>query len=152
MRAEPPRSEHPAQVCPHNLLLLKKIPSIYRSPKDPRSTSASIFVLTGTGTVFDGKEGIRIRDIIDGTSDTLLVVEAKRNIPWTKPEDIPYDPDKPLPNLGGYEEGGFNAALCDGASRFFSEKIDEWILRAAITRNDGQPLPRSLYEPAGSDE
>ena len=33
----------------------------------------------------------------------LAVVEAKREIPWTKPVDIPYDPDKDLPKLEGFQ-------------------------------------------------
>ena len=33
-----------------------------------------------------------IRKIRDGTSKTIGLVEAKRAIPWTKPEDIAYDP------------------------------------------------------------
>ena len=48
---------------------------------------------------------MKIRDITDGTSNTLMIVEAKRNIPWTKPEDLSFDPDKPVPELGGFVEG-----------------------------------------------
>ena len=49
-----------------------------------------------------------MESITDGPSCTILLVEAKRNIPWTKPADIPYDPHKLLPALGGYSEGGFH--------------------------------------------
>jgi len=56
----------------------------------------------------DGKERSTMESITDGPSCTILLVEAKRNIPWTKPADIPYDPHKLLPALGGYSEGGFH--------------------------------------------
>ena len=36
------------------------------------------------------------------------MVEAKRDIPWTKPEDIPFDVDKELPKLGGFAGQGFS--------------------------------------------
>jgi prepilin-type processing-associated H-X9-DG protein len=127
---------------PHNLKLLEKIPAFYRSPKDaPGSTNAAYFALTGPETVFSGKEGVKLSEIADGPSYTLLLVEAKRDIPWTKPEDILYEKDKPLPKLGGFNREGFNAAWCDGSVRFISEPIDEQILRAMITKSGGEPNP-----------
>lgn len=83
-------------------------------------------------------------EIVDGTSNTLLAVEAKRDIPWTKPEDIPYDGSKPVPDIGGYYAEGFNAAICDGSVRFFAKGVDERILRLWITKADGQPIPLPL--------
>jgi hypothetical protein len=76
--------------------------------------------------------------ITDGTSNTLLVVEAKRAIPWTKPEDIPFAPDQPLPKLGGFALRGFDALFCDGSVRFIMDSIDENVLRALITRAGGE--------------
>jgi hypothetical protein len=74
----------------------------------------------------------------DGTARTLLVVEAKRSIPWTKPDDVPYDPDKPLPELGGIFRGGFNASLCDGSVHFIPEPVDEDVFRAMVTKAGGE--------------
>jgi len=65
-------------------------------------------------------------------------VEAKRDVPWTKPEDVPFDPDKPLPKLGGFTTGGFHALLADVTVRFIPESMDENMLRAAIQKADGQ--------------
>ena len=33
-------------------------------------------------------------------------VEAAKAVPWTKPEDVPYDPKGPLPKLGGLFKDG----------------------------------------------
>lgn len=144
---------------PNNRKLLDKMPAVFRSPNEPaESKNALYFVLTGPGTIFDGKEGTTMMQITDGTSNTILAVEAKRDIPWTKPEDIPYDPDKPLPKLGGYFEGGFNAAMADGAVRFLSSTASEKILRLLITKADRQPVrvedakpsAQPIQPPAGS--
>ena len=79
------------------------------------------------------------------------VVEGKREVPWTKPEDIPYDADKPLPKLGGWFEQGFCAAFCDGQAMFIASDIDEKALRAWITRAGGENVSRGVFpktEPA----
>ena len=126
---------------PENLKILEKMPAVYRHPKDPfETTDTCYFALTGPGTVFSGEEGTRIVDIRDGTSNTLMIVEAKRAVPWTKPEDIPYDPAQPMPELGGHFKGGFNTAFCDGAVRFIADSIDEKILRGLISRSGGESV------------
>jgi hypothetical protein len=94
--------------------------------------------LTGPGTMFDGPKGTQIREIRDGCSNTILLVEAKRDIPWTKPDDIPYDPKKPLPKLGGFFGDAFNVVMVDGSARTLSNSIEEAILRALATKSDGR--------------
>jgi len=144
---------------PNNRRLAEIRVPVFHCPSEiARSANASYFALVGPGTVFEKKDrakpsgvpkspvagspgprietdGISFTEIRDGTSNTLMIVEAKRNIPWSKPEDIPYDPKKPIPELGGYFEGGFHAARCDGAVFFLPNSIAEATLRAMISRN-----------------
>ncbi|MCH7686119.1 MAG: DUF1559 domain-containing protein [Planctomycetes bacterium] len=133
---------------PNNKNVLAKMPDVFRDPHmDGKSTSSAYFVLTGDATVFDGEEGTSFRDIRDGTSNTILVVEAKRNIPWTKPADIPYDadPKKDFPKLGGFYKGGFHVLFCDGSVRFISEDIDVTLLRALFTIDGGEVVSRDDF-------
>ena len=58
-------------------------------------------------------------DITDGTSNTLMIVEAVTPVLWTKPEDLTFDPDEPLPELGGLFPGSFQAVFFDGAVRIY---------------------------------
>ncbi len=126
---------------PANKRVLEKMPDVFRSPyDDPKSTNSGYFALVGPGTAFEGTKGIRISDFVDGTSNTLLVVEAKRSIPWTKPEDIPFDPGKALPELGGFDEGKFAAALADGSVRLFETAKIADRLKWLIMRNDVRPV------------
>jgi hypothetical protein len=116
-----------------NKKVLAQMPAIFRSPSDePHGNNADYFVLTGKGTMFSGKEGIKLSDITGGTSNTIMIVEAKRDIPWTKPEDIDYDPSQPLPKLGGHFAGGFSAAFADGSVRFIGQGVEEKSLKALI--------------------
>lgn len=124
---------------PANRQVLARMPNVYRAPLDRvGSTNAGYFVLAGPGTIFDGPKGRAFLDIMDGTSNTILLVESKREIPWTQPEDIPYDPQKPLPDFGGYYDGEFGIALADGAYRFVRKNLDEKTFRALITRGGGE--------------
>jgi hypothetical protein len=128
---------------PHNKPLLAKMPRRYAPPlpgktKEKYATFYQVFV--GDGTIFEGREGMSVADITDGTSCTIAIAEAAYAVPWTKPADLPYDAKKPLPKLGGLFDGGFHASLADGSARFVSSKVTERTLRAAITRNSGDIL------------
>jgi hypothetical protein len=128
-----------------NLAVLRKMPDLFRSPNDVlTSTNASYFVLTGSGTVFDGNEGTKLTEIEDGTSNTLLFAEAKRAVPWTKPEDLPYDPAQPVPALGGWRPDEFLIVLCDGSALPVAngEGGDKNLLKPLIEKSDGQVPPR----------
>ena len=84
--------------------------------------------------------GPGIMQITDGTSNTILAVEAQREIPWTKPEDIPFFPNGPMPELGGFTPDGFNAAFADGSVRYIKKAIKPNVLKALITRDGGEVI------------
>jgi hypothetical protein len=128
----------------HNKKLLAMMPRTYATPQDEKTVKEHITYyqgFVGPGAFFEGKKGLRMpADFTDGTSNTIMIVEASKAVPWTKPEDIPFDADKPLPKLGLPGAPGFSAAICDGSVRLFTPKTTQRTLRLAITRNDGQPL------------
>jgi hypothetical protein len=70
------------------------------------------------------------------------VAEAKEPVPWTKPDDIPYDAKKKVPKLGGLFKEGFHAAMADGSVMFIARKVDEKTLRALITPAGGEVIDR----------
>jgi hypothetical protein len=127
---------------PHNKALLKEMPPEYapvaREDVAPYFTYYQGFV--GPGTLFDGEEGMRVAEVTDGVGWTLMVAEAAEPVPWTKPEDLPYDKGKPLPKLGGQFEDGSYVAFADGSARFLSRKVATETLRALITRGGGEVI------------
>lgn len=126
----------------HNKKLLTQMPKTYALPgvttKEPYTTHYQVF--TGKGTLFDGPNKTSFTRVTDGLSNTLLVVEAAEAVPWTKPDDLPYDPKKPLPKLGSFFTAGANAAFGDGAVRALRPTLAEEVLRALITASGGEVI------------
>ncbi len=130
---------------PANKNVMAKMPEVFRDPADDSvNYNSSYFVLVGRlvdenvngpglQTLFSCKVGVAIRQITDMTANTVAMVEAKRDIPWTKPEDIPYDPAGKLPQLGGFFQEGFCVNFADGHSQFVYKPIRDSDLKALIS-------------------
>lgn len=131
-----------------NKLVLAQMPAVFRNPGDDRAEPyTSYFVFTGEATPFHGNKGARIADILDGMSNTIMTVEAKRDIPWTKPEDIPFEAGGPLPNLVGFAKEGLSIGFCDGSVRFIKDVADLARLKAMITKAGGEVIPNPNFNP-----
>ena len=121
----------------HNKELIKYMPRVYVCPSrnlaaEPGMTSYRVF--TGKNTLLDPSRPRQLADVTDGLSNTLMVVEAKQAVTWTKPEELPFDdnpgaPVPPLDGAGSLHPGGFNAAFGDGSIRFIRQSIRPEVLR-----------------------
>jgi beta-lactamase regulating signal transducer with metallopeptidase domain len=138
----------------NNKRLLSHIPAVFQHPNAKgKSTNSSYYLLTGVGGIFQeeaAKKGTSLATVRDGTSNTILAVEAIRDIPWTKPEDIPFDVDGPLPKLGGFDPQGFLAAFADGAVRIVSTSVDAKVFKALFTAGGGEVVSPDQVNPAGA--
>lgn len=130
---------------PNNRTLIDEMPGVYRSGADDQGHFPAYFALVGPQTPLGTTGGVKLSEITDGASNTVLVVEAKRDIPWTKPEDIPLEPDQPFPEIGGFTPGGFNALYADGAVRYLQTKLKERVLRSLCTHAGHDPLSRDDF-------
>jgi hypothetical protein len=131
---------------PHNKTLIPRMPKIYVCPSGSRKVAASgrtsYLVPRGKGTIFPGGEGIKIKEITDGTSNTILVVEANDDsaVIWTKPDDWEVDPEPRKQTLFGHHPGGTNLGIADGSVRFVRDTIDPAVLRKLLTRDGGEVI------------
>jgi len=133
---------------PHNLEVTADMPDFFRADSDDEdSTSTSFFLLTGAGSVFGGDKALDFAEMTDGSSNTIMAVEAKRDVHWSKPEDIIVDPDQPFPELGGFHVGGFNVTMMDGSVRFVSEKVAPEVLRKLFDPTDGGIITQDELNP-----
>ncbi|MFO0842722.1 MAG: DUF1559 domain-containing protein [Gemmataceae bacterium] len=128
---------------PHNKKLLAKMPQVFKlpgaTPKHQYGTYYQVF--HGKGAAFEGKTGNTIASFTDGTSNTILAVEAGNDVPWTKPEDVPFDPAKDVPQLSRHFGKGGHALFADGSVRFLSDSINKDTLKALVTRAGGEVIP-----------
>ncbi|MFL5245622.1 MAG: DUF1559 domain-containing protein [Gemmataceae bacterium] len=126
----------------HNKKLLARMPKIYQSSKSLAEGLTTYLTPRAKETVFPGKDAVSIKDITDGTSNTIMIVDADdaHAVAWTKPEDLPIDSKKPEAGLANRNGKGFLVAMCDGSVRFISNKISAQTLWSAFTRAGGEVL------------
>lgn len=127
----------------HNKALLEQMPDIYATPGvtlPPGHTIVQAVAGEEIGLKPEGQTGFR--DFTDGTSNSILVVEASPNaaVPWTKPADVEIDLDDPLAKLGKARPRGFNVGMGDGSVRVIAETIDPEVLKALLTRGGGEVI------------
>lgn len=132
---------------PTNKSLSSKVVRVYVTPfegpeRARTSTNTPYRVFYGGGALFN-EDGSRVSfgSVTDGIANTIMVVHANELVPWAAPRDFKYSADTPLPKLGHPSmSGGTPVLMADGSVRIVSDKVSEKTLRAAITRDGGDPL------------
>ncbi len=128
---------------PHNKKLIEQMPTVYKNPNGSAGDGKTNYLVSvGKGTIFEGTKGTRIADIADGTSNTILAVEANldQSVIWTKPDDLEYDPAQPKRGLGSLRPEGFQVLLADGSVRFISNHVDIALLKGLFTYAGGERI------------
>jgi hypothetical protein len=71
-----------------------------------------------------------------------LAFEAMESTPWTKPDEIEFDPTKPLHKHFRFEKDTVcNILIADGSVRAISKTITDDILKLIIQKDDGMVIP-----------
>lgn len=126
---------------PHNKALLAPTPAIFAHPRDREATRQGLTyyrIFVGPGTLFESSQSARLAAVTDGTSNTIMVIEAADPVPWTKPDELVYNPTGPLPKLGGKFSAGALTLLADGSVRVLPASTPEPTLRGLITSRGGE--------------
>lgn len=127
--------------APANKDLFRQKIQTYLNPNIDVETSPDGLGLShyvGNALLLKENNGLSVREITDGTSNTILAVEAGDHFkPWGDPTNIA-DPSTILGSgkTTSYP-GGNMVLLSDGSVHFISEKIDPQTLRNLSSPNDG---------------
>jgi RNA polymerase sigma factor (sigma-70 family) len=124
----------------HNKPLLRHVPDVLSDGTVPPTGGTLVKRFLGPGTMFEADKPVKIEDARDGLSNTLMAVSVGPPVPWTKPDDLPYDPAKPPPPLAGPYDDGFAVVFGDGSGRWLPPDADREFLRLLILRDDGKAI------------
>ena len=137
----------------HNRALLARMPKVYGTPESNRRSGATRTYYRGfshAGAAFErprgpGKTGyLRMpASFPDGTSITLVVVEAGDPVEWTRPEDLDWSSGRPRPTLGGVVPSlpYCHCLMADGGVAKVRKDVPEQTLRLLTIRNDQNRIP-----------
>lgn len=144
---------------PHNRRFATKMPTVYRCPSDPPDVShhdtASYLMITGPGTVGDGRGGTALDEISDGPANTLFVAETREpEINWMRPSDfdaatMPRQVNRTGdssaaasagPSIASFHPGVVNVLFCDGSVRTLSDETDAKTVEALLTKDGGETV------------
>jgi hypothetical protein len=104
---------------------------IFSLPKNSKAMVRPLFT--------EGERGPSIAGIVDGTSNTFMIVEAGEAVPWFKPDVLAYDGKLPLPPIGDPDTDRLIVAFGDGSVRSYRlSKLSEKTVRALITIDGGE--------------
>lgn len=134
----------------HNKKLISRIPDVYQNEFIAKQTNktnllfpVSASLSTEQSTMFPSGRGVKIEEIIDGTSQTIMVVMVKEELSviWTKPEDWSYNPKDSLEVIQTGDGPGFYALMADGAVQYFSlEENAEQDIASRLTYAGGEEI------------
>jgi hypothetical protein len=128
---------------PHNLDVAKTMPKAYQAPGRPVDGKTCYLSFAGNGAALDGNDNISWEKLTP-TSRAIVVVEvaADKAVPWTKPEDLPFNPANPLAAIGQIPPDGLFATMADGEV-MWCKNLDNATLKAMIVLGGSEKVDLS---------
>ena len=135
---------------PHNRMLRDRIPKVYACPVRGATGVTTYLAVVGRATVWPEQYTARCKDVLDGTSSTISIIEStESDIDWLEPRDLTYaeaaNLDRPAgvigPRSAGHYPDEFQTLFVDGAVRRIRSTITRGVYRSLLSIRSGWPLP-----------
>ena len=154
---------------PNNSNLAARMPKVFRCPTQQEAgqpdTETNYFAVVGPATAWPGSNGTAISHITDGTSHTIMLIEASGlGNNWMEPRDVTVDEavelltgkprsghlvvDDALLTTTYHETSSRNIVLCDARVAWMRQLNDRDTARALLTIAGGESIP----SPSNLDE
>ncbi len=138
----------------HNLKLAAKMPDVFKHPRLKLAEGKTVYLgVTGKNGVLIAPKGNAktesgrdFAEIVDGTSNTVMIVEVaeKNAVTWTAPDDFDFEqiPGKLSDELGHYwgSDKTSIVGMSDGAVHFLKPGSKDQDVRALMTCSGGEVL------------
>jgi len=126
----------------NNKKLLDQMPKVYAIPGQKAGANETHYrVFAGNGAAFEWVKGVRLIDYTDGTSNTIMVATAATAVPWTKPDELDFDPDAdPTKLIGLVVNGRWQFVMGDGSVRSLNKIPPKDVMKALVTRAGGEVI------------
>lgn len=133
----------------HNRELIEQMPEVYYSGNsDLENAGKTRFTLPfhATAAHHSKSRGVAFREILDGTSNTILVVVADKDnaAVWTKPDDLAIDMSDPREGWSQGVKGQLPIARVDGSVATVTQSLSDDQVRSLLTRAGGEPIDFDL--------
>jgi len=134
---------------PNNSKLLAKAPYMYRCPHDVSDESNSSYLaVVGPETMWRGIQPMNIREITDGTSKTIAILECSDSgVNWLEPRDALFEDaasginvHSTRPAFRSNHTGGAFALFADASAHFLTDSINRDTLRGLLTPASGETV------------
>ncbi len=135
---------------PNNSKLHGEVVHVFCCPSRPTRqsrTETSYVAVVSAGTAWPGDRSIKLANITDGTSNSILVTEsANSGIHWMEPRDLTFD-EIPMainpptgPGISSPHPAVALALFADGHIRAITNNTPSEIIRRLLTIADGEPI------------
>jgi hypothetical protein len=131
---------------PTNMALSSRMPECLRCPSSSFDAApmTNYVVVIGDKTMFGPNRFCRLRDIRDGTANTIMIVETSNPVHWMEPgNDLRFETLSRQINSGPQSISSnhpqtANVATADGAAHALSNDLPPEMLESLLMINDGR--------------